>query len=75
MLLQAACTASCHFVLITLAATVEISETLDLVLVERVVTAWLGGGRSGTFPGACVAALGFSLIVSPDVGAFLFYFF
>lgn len=35
MLSQAACTASCYFILITLAATVGISQTLDLVLAER----------------------------------------
>lgn len=74
MLLQAACAASCCFILITLASTVGISQALDLVLVERMAAAWLGGGRSGTFPDARVAAPGFSLIVSPDVGAFLLYF-
>lgn len=74
MLLQAACTASCCFILITLASTVGISQTLDLVLVAMVAAAWLGGGRSGVFPDALVAAPGFSLIVSSDVGAFLLYF-
>lgn len=70
MLLQAACTASCCFVLITLATTVGIFRTLDLVPVDggcRVA----GGGSAGTLPGARVAALGFPL-VPPDAGAFLF---
>lgn len=71
MLLQAACAASCRFILITLAATVGMSQTLDLVLVERVVAAWLEEGGEGP----ALAAAGLSPAVSPDVGAFFFLLF
>lgn len=58
-----------YFILIALTTTVGISQTLDLVLVSRVAAR--RAGRA--FTGAQVAALGFSFVVSTDIG-YLFNF-